>query len=90
MWRVVGSRHCVGGKNRDFVEAWSDLGRAADAFREVDRGLCWVAEVVGLNPEEEPDDGRRAVTDSLVDAVVAGDAGQCLAVVVGKKSVERD
>jgi len=43
-----------------------------------------------MNPKEEPHYGGRAVTDALVNAVVATYARQLFAVVLWKKSVKRD
>jgi hypothetical protein len=47
-------------------------------------------EVAGTNPEEKADDRPPCVTNSLVDAMVATDARQCLAVVLWEKPVERE
>ncbi len=42
-----------------------------------------------MNPEQKADDRTPCVTDALIDGMVATHAGQCLAVVFWKKSVER-
>jgi len=86
----LGSRDRVSRKHCDLVKVWTDPRIAADDPCEIDRRMRCTPKVIGMNPEEEADDGTPCVTDALVDAVVAPHARQCLAVVLRKKSVECD
>jgi hypothetical protein len=52
--------------------------------------MCCLPKVVGVHPKQKPDDRPRRVSNALVDAVVAANAGQQFAIVLWKKSVKRD
>ncbi len=87
--RVVDSRHRGGGKHRDFVKLRADTLIATNESREVHCRLRRLPKRVSTDPKQEPDDRSQGVSDSLVRGVVATDARQCFAVIVGEKSFKR-
>jgi hypothetical protein len=74
----------------DFVETWAYPRSATDLGREINRGVCCLSEVIGANPEEEPDDGSPGVADPLIDAVISAHSWHGLAVIGREKSIKRD
>jgi hypothetical protein len=86
----LGSRDSVSRKNRDLEKAWTDPRIAADHACEIDGRMGCLPWVIRMNPKEEADNRTSRITDALVDAVIAPDARQRLAVIFGKKSIERN
>lgn len=87
---ILGSRYRVSRKDSDLVEVWTDPRMVPHDPCEIDRRMGRAPEVIGVNPKEKANDRAPCVTNALVDAVVAAHAGQCRAVVLRKKSIERD
>jgi hypothetical protein len=88
--RIIESCDRVGRKDGDLVETWAHPRGATHLRREINRSVCCLSEVIGANPEEEPDDGSRGVADTLIDAVISAHPGHGLAVIGWEKSIERD